>query len=446
MNQFTSIVRRAPKRISAIVAIIAAAIIVPIAVNAYGPERATFTYESPAPYVTFNSITNNPSVGDERNFVRVKEASNTTTYGNDVTLQPGKKYQVQVFYHNNAASNLNASGVGIAKDVSLRMQMPATIAGSASDTVDGFINSSNAKPTSVWDSAGLKNGSSSAVALRYVQGSAKVTSNGAVNGATLPDAFLTSGTPLGYDSLNGTLKGCNQYSGYVTYEFTVVQPNFTVEKTVSVDNGKTYSKSGTTTPGGTVIYKVAYANTGTVQQDDVTLSDKLPTGVTYVKDSSVIANSKTAGKYQATSDGITTTGLNIGSYAANGGNAFFKFSAKAPAVDALECGVNSFVNTARATTENGYKESTATITITKECEPGKITVCELSTKTIVTINEKDFDASKHSKDLSDCTVIPPTPPELPKTGASENIVAVVGLGALIGSIAYYVASRRALIQ
>ena len=27
---------------------------------AYGPERATFTGEKPADYVTFNSITNNP--------------------------------------------------------------------------------------------------------------------------------------------------------------------------------------------------------------------------------------------------------------------------------------------------------------------------------------------------------------------------------------------------
>ena len=141
MSKLTSLIRRAPKRFSAVVAIFAAAIIVPIAVHAYGPERATFTYEHPAPYVTFNSITDNPNVGDERNFVRVKEDSASTTYGKDVTLQPGKTYDVEVYYHNNAASNLNDSGAGIAKNVSLRMQMPASIAASGSDTVDGFINS-----------------------------------------------------------------------------------------------------------------------------------------------------------------------------------------------------------------------------------------------------------------------------------------------------------------
>jgi len=370
MSKLTSLIRRAPKRFTAAVAVIAAAIIVPAAVFAWGPDRPTYTYEQPAPHVTFNSITNNPKVGDERNFVRIKEDSTSTTYTDNATLQPGKTYQVMVYYHNNAASNLNDSGKGIAKDVSLRMQMPATIAGSANGQVDGFINSSNATPTSVWDSAYMKNGSTGAVALRYVPGSATVTSNGAVNGAKLPDAFLTTGTNLGYDSLNGILPGCNQYAGYVVYKFTVVQPNFNVEKTVSVDNGKTWVDSAKTTPGASVIYKVAYTNTGSTQQDNVTLSDNLPKGVSYVKGSSLIANSQTNG-YKSTSDGITTTGLNIGSYAPNGGNAFFKFSATMPKEDALECGINKLINTARATTSGGYKEDTAEVIIDRTCTPPK---------------------------------------------------------------------------
>ena len=79
-----------------------------------------------------------------------------------------------------------------------------------------------------------------------------------------------------------------------------------------------------------------------------------------------------------------------------------------------------------------------------------ITVCELATKKIITIKETAFDSSKHSKNLDDCKeVVPPvtppvTPPELPQTGAGENIVAIVGLGALVASLGYYIASRRAL--
>jgi uncharacterized repeat protein (TIGR01451 family)/LPXTG-motif cell wall-anchored protein len=73
----------------------------------------------------------------------------------------------------------------------------------------------------------------------------------------------------------------------------------------------------------------------------------------------------------------------------------------------------------------------------------KITVCEIATKTIVTIDASAFNTDKYTKDLSKCAT---TPPELPKTGPTENIVAVLGLGALIASIGYYIASRRALNQ
>lgn len=44
----------------------------------------------------------------------------------------------------------------------------------------------------------------------------------------------------------------------------------------------------------------------------------------------------------------------------------------------------------------------------KEVPPAKITVCELSTKKIIVIEEKDFDSAKHSKDLSKCKEVPPT--------------------------------------
>lgn len=692
MSKLMSLIRRAPKRFAGTVMVLAAAVIIPAVSLAWGPSRPTFTGANPAPYVTFNSITDNPQVGDERNFVRIRESAVGANYGDNTTLKPGKVYDVSVYFHNNAASHLNKSGKGIAKDTKLKMEIPGVVNAGVNAAFTGTISSSNAKPTSVWDEAYGKNSTNGQVALRYVSNSAKFVSNGAINGQKLPDTLFTTGAKLGFDSQNGTVPGCNEFSGFVNFQIRVDQPNFTVNKQVSVDDGKTWvDGTAKAKAGQKVLYKVAYQNTGTTQQDNVSLRDMLPSGVSYVAGSSVIANSTTGGQYKATKDGITTTGYNAGSYQPKG-NVFFKFSAKLPTEDKLKCGTNKLVNTARATTSAGYKEDTATVTVDKKCEPPvvsyvckaltvttvdrthfkfntsyaaqnatfksvtyviknaagqtvetktststaldytrttvgkytvqatvtftvngqdktvtsegckgnfevkevppkdikvcelatkkiitikenqfdaskhsknlndckekylkvcelatkkvitikesdfdaskhttdlnkcketpkdlkvcelatkkiitikesdfdaskhskdlndckekylkvcelssktiitikeddfdaskhskdlnkcketpptKIEVCDYTTKTIVTINEGDFDASKHTKDLSKCEETPVTPPELPKTGAGESIVAIFGLGALIASAGYYIASRRALNQ
>ena len=94
---------------------IAAILVTPMhSVAAWGPERPTYTNESPASYATFNSITNNVAVGDERNFVRIGEAGSTDPYVNEIEVVPGKEYEVYIYYHNDAASNTNETGFGMA--------------------------------------------------------------------------------------------------------------------------------------------------------------------------------------------------------------------------------------------------------------------------------------------------------------------------------------------
>jgi uncharacterized repeat protein (TIGR01451 family) len=468
MSKLNTLIGRLPKRLTAAVAIVAAAIIVPVAVFAYGPERPTYTYANPAPHITFNSITDNPNIGDERNFVRIRE-DGVGNYGDNTNLEPGKVYQVSVYYHNNAAANLNL----VATNTKLRMELPGVVKPGVNAVLAGNISASNATPGTVWDEAYGKNATSGDIALRYVADSATFTSNGEIDGQKLPNTLFTTGANLGYNSQNGEVPGCNQYAGYVTFKFRVDQPNFTLKKEVNVD-GKTWVKNATTQPGSTIQYRITYQNTGTTQQDNVSLRDMLPNHVSYVAGSSLIANATTGGQYKSTLDGITTKGYNAGSYQPKG-NVYFKFSAKVAAKEALACGVNTLKNIARATTSGGYKEDDATVTVNKECEPGQISVCELSTKKIITIKESEFDSNKHTKDLSKCDSTTTkinvcelatnkiisieksqfdaskhskdlTKCELPQTGPTENIVAVVGLSALIASIAYYVASRRALNQ
>jgi len=71
------------------------------------------------------------------------------------------------------------------------------------------------------------------------------------------------------------------------------------------------------------------------------------------------------------------------------------------------------------------------------CEtPKQIQVCEIATKKIVTINEKDFNSTTQTKDLTKCAETPATPTVLPNTGAG-NVVGIVG-GAIVAG---FVASR-----
>lgn len=107
MRTLLNALRYAPKRASALVAMIAAAVIVPAVLFAWGPERQTYTVEKPADHVTFNSITNNPSIGDERNFVGIREAGTNNLWSDNMTVQNGKEYTVRMYVHNNAAENLN---------------------------------------------------------------------------------------------------------------------------------------------------------------------------------------------------------------------------------------------------------------------------------------------------------------------------------------------------
>ena len=469
-----------------IVAALLMAVAVPASLLAWGPDRPTFTFQNPAPYVTFNSITDNKKHGDERNFVQIRNYTDNGSFGENVDLKPGKEYEVYVFYHNNASPDLNDAAhnyKGIARNTSMRVQMPATVTANENARVTGFVSASNAKPAQVWDEAYAKNTTGGAVALRYVPNSAKITSEGAVNGKSIDLTKLASqsGAPLGYNALDGNLPGCNKYSGYVTYRFTVDQPNFEISKQVSAAGQNKYVESLKTNAGSKVDYKIKYKNTGTATQNHVTLTDVLPKGVNYEKDSLMYSSSKTNNQWKAaTSDALTTKGVDFGAFAP-GAALYVKFTAAISKNDDLaQCGANELVNTVTVKTENGSKSDDATVVVDKECvEPEEIEVCDTRDDTIKTVDLSEYEANKDSytKDLSKCdkrtvevcnpttgkiiTVdeskkdsyndrndeackdnATPVATELPKTGLSESIMSVLGLGIVTASSYYYVSSRK----
>lgn len=421
-------------QVSAIAAAVISVATLSSQVFAWGPERPTFTGENPADYVTFNSITNNGKVGDERNFVRIRE-DGAGNYGDEMKLVPGKEYQVMVYYHNNAKTSLNESGKGIAKDVSVKAQMPSVVKPGERGKISGTVSASNANPASVWDEAYVT--ADTDVALRYVPGSATITSNGAVNGQVLPDSLFTTGALIGYDSLNGVLPGCAQYSGYVVYKFKVDAPNFEVQKQVSPTGQKQWQENYAAKPGEKVDYKITYKNTGTTAQNNVNIKDTLPKGVVYQPGSTKVYNASNPNG-RGVSDNVVASGINIGDYAA-GGNAVIIYSATIGAGNELVCGANTLTNTASAITSGGTKSDTANVTVNVECKPNEcmpgVPTGDARCAACVPAEGQVVDANGNCVAASG---------SLPTTGPAETILTILGIGALTAGFAYWYRSRQNL--
>jgi uncharacterized repeat protein (TIGR01451 family) len=399
MKTFFAALKRSPK-LAAFVAVLVGVLIVPAALLAWGPDRPTYTMAHPADKVVLNSITDNPRHGDERNFVQIREAG-TGTYVEDINLVPGKEYEVYSFYHNNASSVLNDEAhnfAGVAQNAKMRVQVPADVKAGQKARFTTELSASNATPQSVWDEA--YGSAAQDIALRYVQGSAKITSLGAVNGQTLPDSLFTTGTPIGFDALNGVLPGCTHFEGYVIYRIKAVAPDFEVTKDVSLAGKGAYSESVNVKAGDKVDFRIKYKNVGTTQQDNVIIKDNLPKGLTYVPGTTFVSNKNTNNQWsKVDSDEVVKGGINVGSYT-TGGASYVKFTAVAEGV----CGANTIVNRATANTANGSKEDFASVVVNKACNPNI--------------------------------------PELPQTGIEEGVVTIAGLGAITAGMAYAVRSDR----
>ena len=389
MSKFTSLIRRAPKRFSALALIIAAVVIVPVAVNAWGPNRDTFTMRNAANHIVFNSITDNPSIGDERNFVGIRETTAANKWYDTMEVQEGKEYLVRMYVHNNAATNLGL----VAENVTAKFNLPNTTA--KSHTVTGYLSASNVGKTNngdpgrfyeVWDEAtftGTKDFN-----LSYIKGSLKYENNHfGPTGTALPESIFTgTGAKLGYDKLDGRIPGCFKYSGYVTFK---VKPqmekkfDFGASKKVSKHGENKWVEEYKAKPGETVDFLVEYKNTGETEQSNVTLRDQLPKGLTYVNGSTKYGNATYPNGTKA-SDGITTsTGINVGKYAP-GANAWAIFSAKVDENDKLEkCATNKLVNKATVSTGGYKKEDEANVIVDKNCKPTPAYECKSLGVTVI---------------------------------------------------------------
>ena len=199
--------------------------------TAWGPQdRETFTWDNPAKFATFNSMTDNPSLGHESNFVRIREADSGAKYGREVTLEAGKEYEVFIYYHNNGAANYGSSVM--ADNVRVKANFPTELMAGQAGAVKATISATNTTPLEVWDTAYMN--AEEDLRLTYVPNSATLhngsTGEYATDGTILDsESLFGDGAKIAYFSGSanhpnegwGFIPGCNEYAGYVTYRIAV---------------------------------------------------------------------------------------------------------------------------------------------------------------------------------------------------------------------------------
>ena len=340
------------------VAAVAAVATSAIVISAWGPDRKTYTMENPADKVTFNSITNNPTlIGstnvadctgananacDERYFVSASEYTgdaSKNSWGDTTTVEDGKEYVVRMYVHNDAASNLNL----VAENVKAFVNLPTDAGTSVS--VTGILTSSNADPGKVYDDTTFVSGNGEVFNLAYVEGTATYTN---CDESTRADdrtctstrkfdldsnLFTSNGSTLGYNQMDGKIPGCIGYSGWVTFHVKAqfaAKPSYSIEKTVKIEGSDTdYAQDVKAQSGDTLIYRLHFKNTGNVKLYNVVLRDTLPQGVTLVPGSIYLATPEHPEGVQQ-NDSDLFSGLNIKNYASGSeAKVYFKVTVNA---------------------------------------------------------------------------------------------------------------------
>ena len=424
-------------------AVVLAATLTPVIVNAWGDSsngRKSYTLEQInngdlGDTITFNSISNG-KIGDEKNFVGAKVAGTAvdTWNANTINVKDGETYTIRLFVHNNSPKGDKA----IAKGVKATFSIPTTVA--KSQTIIGYLDSSNATPNRYWDEVTLN--ASEDVYLEYVAGSAKFNNNKGT--FSLSDEVITSGATLGYTSMNGEIPGCYEYSGVVTIDVKVHSSVAAkVSKQVRIKGTKTWSESVNAKVGDEVEYQIEYVNLLAEQVKDVMIRDVLPTNVEYVKDSTYLYNSNYQNGVLLKDNTLTTTGINIGSYNAKG-NAYVRFTGKV--VDkTIACGDNQLVNWASATVsgssvKNAVYKDDASVMVKKDDETCKKTPDPKPTP----------DPDPTPTPTPDPVVPTPdnsgeTPEVIVSTGPETIVSGAIGAGSVVTTLGYYIASRKKLM-
>ena len=156
-------------------------------------------------YIRLNTRKDHPLIGDETYFIRIREAGTDDELTDNITLVPGKLYDIFIIYDNSSES-------GIAKDVRVRAYMEDD------NKITAQILCSNANKTSLKSDL-IINYDFENYDLMFNHKNAKIVSNWPINGMSLSPnkIFSEEGVPVGVREPDGKLIAGLDYAGYVFF-------------------------------------------------------------------------------------------------------------------------------------------------------------------------------------------------------------------------------------
>lgn len=386
-----------PKKLFIVLASILAVIGIGAAVQAgFGPDRPTYTMQNPADHITFNSITNNPVVGDERAFLTASAPGEE--YKDPVTsLQDGDEFALRIFVHNDAAENLGLK----ATNTTVKVALPS--GSKKNHVVTAYVSADNATPKEVSDTLDLSAANNGFFELEYVAGSASFKNNVFTNGVALSDSIVTTGTLIGYDKLDGIMPGCDKYSGWVTLKLKVKMPRYTIVKKARIAGEGTdaWRQNVNAKISDTIEWRIDISNAGSTTLENIIVSDLLPANMTAEKGSVKLIDSNfpPSSPYVYPDSAISTVNgkvqvnVDTGNYPA-GSNAVVTFKSKIVKNEDTICGVQ-FKNEAYATPK-GYGSITSfaliNVASTDECKEEENPVYSCDMLKLTTVSGRNIKA------------------------------------------------------
>jgi hypothetical protein len=173
-----------------------------------------------ADHVVFDSAINNPTVGDERYFLRARIFGSPESPQRTITVKPGGTIQVLAFIENNADTDLGHTRLS-AYGTNFRITIPLNSAKVL--PLIGHIEAENAQPNNVYDTVFLR--SSKPFAVQYEWGSARFLSNRTHKVVHLSDNVVGDGASIGYRQPNGIFPAtCFCDSGWVSLRVYIAPP------------------------------------------------------------------------------------------------------------------------------------------------------------------------------------------------------------------------------